>query len=216
MIESQKAVLLKIFSIFGMLGPCVFFFVIILLGYLWPGYNSLVFVLSTLGAVYAPHAIIMNVFGFEFLSICMVLFSIALYISIKKHILTSIGVILLFSSGLIFFILSIIPCDPGCLHLTLSAQLHRIISYIANFTLPMGIVVLTYPLKIDKKWGNAWLYFYLELITFLTIALPIALIPGGLMLAGLFQRLGMGLILFWMFIISIKIFQFAKQGNINQ
>lgn len=199
-----------------MAGPCVFSIVITLLGIIWIDYDPLIEVLSALGAENAPHATIMNVFGFGLLGLSIILFSIALYKSIKKHIFTTISVFLLGFSGIIILLLGFIPCDVGCRHLTLSSKIHWLISYIDMFSIPVAIIILMYPLKIDNKWGKAWAYFPLELIIFFCIMLPLTLIPGFLALYGLMQRIGMALILFWMFIMSIKLYLLIKQEKVNE
>jgi len=70
---------IKLFSIFGILGPLVILLFMIILGFLHQDYNHLRDFISELGAVGAPYAYYMNYFGFTFLGVSLIFFGSALY-----------------------------------------------------------------------------------------------------------------------------------------
>jgi len=212
--DSQNVSFIKICSIFGMLGPCIFLIVITILDYLWSEYDGFYSVFSALGAENSPYAIYMNIFGFGIFGTSIIFLGFGLFKSIKKHVLVSIGIFLFISSGILIILLIFFPCDPGCLHATISGQLHKIFTYTASVFMPISFIILIYPLKLDKKWNLAWLYFPIELIIFLIVTIPLAIILTDRGAVGLFQRISMCVILIWMIIMSIQLFIIGSKENI--
>ncbi|NWF86915.1 DUF998 domain-containing protein [Candidatus Bathyarchaeota archaeon] len=76
--------MLGILAICGIVGPIIYTIVLTVFGFFWPGYNPISQYMSELGAVDAPHAIVMNVLGFQLLGIFMIGFGFGLYRSISK------------------------------------------------------------------------------------------------------------------------------------
>ena len=70
---------LRILALCGIVGPIIYAIVLTVLGLLWPGYNPISQYMSELGAVDAPHPIVMNVLGFQLLGIFMIDFGFGLY-----------------------------------------------------------------------------------------------------------------------------------------
>ena len=79
----------------GVVGPIAYASVLATLGVLWPGYNPIRQYMSELGAVDAPHALVMNVFGFQLLGISMVALGLGLYRGLSKGWDTVVGVALI-------------------------------------------------------------------------------------------------------------------------
>ena len=211
---SQKKLFLKICSIFGTISPCIFLTLITVLDYLWIDYDGFYIVFSALGAENAPYAIYMNIFGFGFLGTSIFFLGIGLFSSIKRHLLVSIAILLFIISGILIMLLSLFPLDPGYFYMTISAQLHRVLTYIASIFIPIAIILLIYPLKLDEKWKHAWLYFPAELVLFLIIVIPLAIILRDRGAVGLFQRISMSVILIWMMLMSIHLYYLIKKENL--
>jgi hypothetical protein len=211
---SKKKIFLNICSLLGILGPCMFLIIITLLDYLWKEYDGFYIVFSGLGAEKAPYAIYMNLLGFGFLGTSIIFLGMGLFKSIKRHVLVSIGSFLFISSGILIMLLIFFPLDAGLAYLTISAQLHRVLTYTASFLMPIGIIFLIYPLKSDENWKFAWLYFPTELLIYLMIIIPIDIILKDVVAIGLFQRISMGVILIWMILMSIHLYYLVRREKL--
>jgi hypothetical membrane protein len=197
----------KVTALVGILGPIVNFSVFIILGLLYPGYNPISQFISELATSEAPNNIIMNIFGFDLFGIYMILFGIGIYRAVNKHILTTISMTLFIFSGIILCMLSIFPCDPGCRSVTALGCGHNLLIKFPSVAIPIAIVLLIYPLWKDHTWKNySWL-FLIQIGVFLIIYSPIAIILKSVPTDGLIQRLGLGVPISYIFIMSTKLYR---------
>ena len=204
----------KVTALVGILGPVVNFSVFIILGLLYPGYNAISQFVSELATSEAPYPVIMNILGFNLFGIYMVLFGIGIYRAVNKHILTTISMGLFIFAGIILFMLAMFPADPGCKNITPLGYGHNLLIKFPSVAIPMAIVLLIYPLWKDHNWKNySWLFF-IQIGIFLIIYSPIAIILSSVPIDGLVQRLGLGVPISYIFIMSTKIYRLAGQSLI--
>lgn len=203
---------IKLLSIISILGPVVILLFMIILGYLQQDYNHIRDYISELGAIGAPYAFYMNYFGFTFLGISILFFGLTIYYKLNSNFsdkLTTIGIILIFVSGLSFFLISFFPCDFDCINKSIIGIIHSNLSDIAQFSLIISILFIYSNIK-NK---NSWRYFNdFSLISFI-IGIIFALIYNLNIYEnyeGLLQRISFGIPLIWIFIISIKILIFKN------
>ena len=203
----QANLLQKISAIFGILGPVINAIVFTILGSLYPGYNPISQFISELATSEAPHNEIMNIFGFNLFGLYLIFFGIGLYLGVERHILITISMILFVISGICIFSLSMFPCDIGCSNLTFTGIGHNLIIKFPSIAMPAAILLSLYPLWKDKNWQNYWWLFFLQIGIFLVIFYPIAIFSDLSLVNGLIQRLGLGVPLSWIFIMSVKLFR---------
>ncbi|MFX0141275.1 MAG: DUF998 domain-containing protein [Candidatus Hodarchaeota archaeon] len=170
----------KASAIFGIVGPVINAMVFTILGYVYPGYNPISQFISELATPEAPHNTIMNILGFVVFGFYLIFFGIGLYLSVKKHILTTICMILFILSGICIFALSMFPCDVGCRNETFTGIGHNLLILFPTYAMPIAMILSVYPVFIDLTLVN-----------------------------GLVQRLGLSVPLSWIFIMSIKIYRLA-------
>jgi hypothetical membrane protein len=96
------------------LAPILRLGLILLLGFLDPGYSQPRDYISELGARGAPSAAVMNWVGTSLVGMLLCLFSLALYRVKEPGFLKTAGASLLALSGLAFVAVGLFPCDPGC------------------------------------------------------------------------------------------------------
>ncbi|MFQ6089751.1 MAG: DUF998 domain-containing protein [Candidatus Methanofastidiosia archaeon] len=210
MTDYPSDTLQKILAICGIVGPIIYAIVLTVLGMMWPGYNPISQFMSELGAVDAPHGIIMNTFGFSLLGIFIILFGFSLYRGISKHIIATICAILIIIAGIFMFAVGFFPCDPGCNNVTLIGKGHIITSTIPAIVMPLAILIIAYPLRKDSNWQSYWWLLSLMLGIVAVILSPLTMFPIFAPVGGLVQRLGMGVPLFWMFLMSIKLYLLTR------
>jgi hypothetical membrane protein len=98
----------------GIIAPVLRIGLIIVLGYLDPGYSQARDYISELSAREAPFATVMGVVGVGLVGVLLVLFSVALFRWAKRGFLAAAGAAALAVSGVAFVCVALFPCDPGC------------------------------------------------------------------------------------------------------
>jgi len=194
----------KFATLLSIAGPIIYAIVVLILASLRPGYNHITQFMSELGETGGSNAIFMNVFGFGFLGLTIILFAYVIHNSIKKGKGSLIAPALFVIAGLGVISAGIFSCDPGCADITINSTLHGISAIIPGVAMSIASIFLYFRMREDPKWANYALF---------TLAIGIATgvlgmffqftdIPGA---TGLIQRIAMGVPLFWMVVTSIKI-----------
>ena len=192
----------RLLALSGIIDPIFFFTLLTILGLMWIGYNPITTGMSEIGAVDSPFKDVMNYLGFSLLGIFIVIFSIGFKTYFKNNLQLTIVLILLLIGGIFMFSVGFFPCDPQCIDVTLTGELHSITSTIPAILIPLAAMLSAYP--ISKTWAKKWGYFSFFL-GFLSLATgPIMFIESLFNYTGLIQRLGIGFSLLWIFIISLK------------
>ncbi|MFX1306530.1 MAG: DUF998 domain-containing protein [Promethearchaeota archaeon] len=205
--NKQISWLQKISAMFGIFGPIINAIVFTVLGLIYPGYNPISQFISELATSKAPHHAVMNILGFNLFGLYLIFFGIGLYLGVKKHILTTISMILFIISGVCIFTLAWFPCDLGCRSLTFTGIGHNILIKFPSVAMPTAIFLSLYPLWKDHNWRNYWWLFILLIGVFLIIYSPIAIYIDLSLVNGLIQRLGLSVPLSWILIMSIKLYR---------
>jgi hypothetical protein len=205
--SNQSILFQKTCAVSGIVGPIINAIIFTLLGFLWSNYNPVSQLISELATPSAPHRIIMNILGFNVFGIYVILFSLGLYQSLKKHTLTKISLILFVISGLSIFTLAMFPCDEACLGTTPLGIGHNFLTVFPSLAIPVAIFLLIFPLWRDRKWHWYSLIFFFEIAIFLAIFIPLIIIFNFWLIRGVIQRLGLGILIIWIFIISTKVYR---------
>jgi hypothetical membrane protein len=200
--------ILGILAACGIVGPITYAIVLTVLGSLWSGYDPISQYMSELGAVDAPHAIVMNALGFQLLGIFMIGYGFGLHRGISKGWDSKIGVALIVISGVNMVLVGFFPCDPGCLNVSSTGIRHSITATISSLAMTFGMLVVSTRLRKDGRWRSYWV-FTLAFAVVATFLSPLPMFPIFGPCAGLLQRLGMGLALFWMEVMSIKLLRLS-------
>ena len=194
----------------GVIAPIIFTVVLLILGVLQPEYNHIKQYISEFGAVDAPYALIFNTIGFPILGILIIAFAFALNKGINNGKGTKIGPILLVVSGCSFVLVSIFPCDPGCIPISTVGIIHGYMCLIALLALILAPFFMLHRLVRDDKWHNYHIYS----IVIAIIALSVVIVgKSGFFMEsiGLLQRLAYGLSLLWVEIMAIKLLRVSEK-----
>ena len=192
----------------GILGPIFYTIIVIILGFLWPGYNHVSQFMSELGATGAPNAIIMNIFGFILLGILMIAFSFGLYRNVSKGKVTTISSALIVVSGISLVAVAFFPCNLGCVNISFTGKMHGVFATIPGVAMALAPLIIAQQFKDDSRWENYWLYTLVTGIVtaILGLAFLFIVIEGWM---GAFQRISMGIPLLWMEVISIRLIRLS-------
>jgi DMSO/TMAO reductase YedYZ heme-binding membrane subunit len=196
---------LKFLIIPGIISPILFFTLLTLLGLMWNGYNPISTGMSEIGAVDSPFKDIMNYAGFSLLGLLIVVFSIGLRIFFENYLINSIVFFIFLGGGICMFLVGFLPCDPQCIDVSQTGELHSLTSMLSAILISLAIILSTY--SVSKKWGKRWGYATFCLGILSMASGPIMFIESLNNYTGLIQRLGIGFSLFWIFITSLKIYK---------
>lgn len=187
----------------GIVGPVFYFLLLAILGILWSGYNPILQSMSEIGSVTSPYKDIMNYLGFSLLGISISFFGVGLLKEFGRDVLQCLIFFLVLVAGVFMFAVGFFPCDAGCIDITQTGRWHSITSTVPSITLPLAAILIA--TIITKKWGKGWghVSFWLGILSLASG--PIMFIPQIEPYLGIVQRVGIGLSLLWMVLISFKV-----------
>ena len=188
----------------GNVGPILFGSLIMVLGFLQPGYSHAVNLVSEMGAGGSPFAPVINLAGFVLFGILVLIFSFSVQRSIPKGKLSFAGTALIAVTGIGLVGLGIFPCDAACDNFTLTGTLHTVFNRIAIGCSVMAPFLMARIFNRDRRWkGLSGFSTGIGMVSFL-VWLVFFLVPiEGY--AGFIQRLGIFTSLVWMEAVSFRL-----------
>ena len=189
----------------SIIGPILFTIIVIVLGHLRPGYSHISQLMSELGEVGAPNAVIMNL-ATAILGISILMFAFGLHYGLTSGKRWKAGPILMMVAGICMVAGGIFPCDPGCVPVSFTGTVHFIASTIGFPAVIFAPFALSQQFKNDKLWQGYRLY---SIVTgaFTVILVPLFISEVFVVWNGAIQRLILGILLLWLEVISIKLFR---------
>ncbi len=185
----------------GILGPVLFALCVFLIGLLTPGYSQATQLMSELGETGAPYAPAMNLTGFLLTGLLLLLFSPGLSAILPPGAPGRAGSILVGIAGLTYIGEAIFPCDRGCIPVTFAGTVHLLIGEIAILTAVLASLLLAAAMKPDPRWAGYWQYSVATGVLVILLLPLFSLFPGA---PGAVQRLVVGVILLWQFLVAVK------------
>ena len=207
--ENQK--LMKLLATAGLIVGPLYFLLMGVLGGMWEGYSWVSQHMSELGGVESPYKNIMNVFGFMGSGMMIMLFGFGLYLSFKKNMSLKLASVCICLAGIFMIIVGFFPCDAHCVDVTLIGRLHTITSIPQSILLPLGVIVAGVGFRKEKGWGRKWQIISAGLGWGSMAVGPIMSTPQAYAMIGLVQRLGIGLSLTWVTMVSGRLLFFRER-----
>lgn len=191
-------------------GPIYYVSFVSLLGLLWAGYDPITRTQSELGAVDAPHGLLMNVAGFMALGVVILAFAATLHRVLRTSPSRVVATVLLVVAGLGMITVGFFPCDAGCVDVTRTSELHSTFSMPGAIGLPAAAMLSSFALREDGRLGPAW-----QTASFL---IGVAALASGPIIAtdllldhlGLLQRVAMWAPILWMSAVSLRLRDLAQ------
>ena len=201
----QQGLVARLQRLVSIAGPFYYIAFVTLLGLLWAGYDPISQTQSELGAVDAPHGLLMNVAGFMALGVVILAFAATVHRTLGPSPWRAAVTLLLAVAGLGMITVGFFPCDAGCIDVTRTSELHSTFSMPGAIGLPAALVVSSLAFRSDGRFGPAWptVSFLLGLATLASGPIVAAdLLPDHL---GLLQRVGMWAPILWMSAVSLRL-----------
>ncbi len=197
----------------GIIGPILFTVVWVFLGSIQPGYDHLAQAISELGAVGAPNAIIMNAVGFVPSGLLIVAFALGLHRGIRGEKRSKMGPALLALVGAGIAgagIFSVNMADFQSFTSIMHILAFSLVFFAGGWLAPL---VLARRLKEDVRWQG---YRRYSLVTgallFGLLGFPLlglTVLPVLLQIAGLWQRLFLGVLFLWIVVMADRLFRLS-------
>jgi hypothetical membrane protein len=189
-------------AVCGLAAPILFFLTAGILGMITPGYDPVTQLISELGESGAPYAGVMNLLGFGVTGVLLMAFAPGLFMALGKNRVAAAGCGFVAIAGILFLAMAFISCDRGCIPVTPEGGLHLILGLFAAIAAVAASVLLAWPMRNSGRWGRIWQYSILTGILIL-IVLPLFISFGDL--AGLLQRVLVGIIFLWLEVLAIRV-----------
>lgn len=187
----------------GMAAPVIFAITVLVAGYLTPGYDPVTQLMSELGVSGEPYSLLMNVVGFGLVGILLVGFSYATYRVFRPLRRVFFGSVMVAGAGLSFIAMGFYHCDQGCIAVTTAGNVHLLLGLVATVLALLAALTFSYVMHRERGWGGFWQYS-LATAVLIVVVLPVFLsLPG---IAGLLQRIMVGIIFLWTEVFAIGIF----------
>ena len=202
----------KLFVLFGILAPILFFGIVIIFGLLEPDYNHATRMMSVLGGVGGMRGLLFNL-GIGLIGVLIILFAFGLHKSINNGKGSKIGPILLAIGGFSLILSGIFHCDLDCANVMVDRNfigfMHMFSAFIAGLCLSISPLFIFARFRKDDYWKR---YAIPTLMTGIFANVPgiilwITIFTSlTLEMDGILQRLGIVFVLIWMEAVSWKLF----------
>ena len=200
----------RFLALVGIAGPIYYVVIVTVLGLLWAGYDPIRQTQSELGAVGAPHGLVMNVAGFMALGVIILAFAGVYLLALRASPWKLSATVLLAVAGLGMITVGFFPCDAACVDLTRTGELHSTFSMPGAIGLPAAAMLSAFAFRADGRLGTRWqaVSFLLGLVVLASGPIVAAdLAPESL---GLLQRAAMWTPVLWMSAVSLRLRAMAR------
>ena len=203
---------LSVLAIGSITGTVIFTFAVIVLGFIRPGYSHFIHLMSELGEVGAPNAIIMNL-ATVILGLSILSFAFGLHYGIYRE-RWKVGSIIMLVGGICMIRGGVFPCDPGCVPVSLIGTLHEIVSMIGFPAVIFAPFALSQQVKKSELWQGYRIYSIVTGV-FTAILVPVYISEALKLWNGAIQRVMLGILLLWMEVITIKLLRVSTTRTLK-
>ena len=209
--EVRKDNFLRLSAVLGMIAPITFVATVIILGAIRPGYSHISQEISQLGEIGSSNAIIQDV-NFIILGLLILFLAVGLHRGIGDGRGSRVGPAFLVGFAILAGIGNgVFPCAPGCEFVTFSGIMHNLTGLTGFIGFIAAALILPRRFGSDGSWQGLGTYSRLSgvlALGFLVIwIMSMNALPG---FSGLFQRVMVGVLLLWIEVMSIRLFQSSK------
>lgn len=195
----------------GIIGPVLFVSLVVINGFLWEGYSHTAQPISELGGPVAPYPLLQSA-NFIILGLLVIGFARALAVLVpgsgKAALLVAVfGVSSCIANGLL-------PCDEGCVGETTVGQLHNITGLLGFLAAIVGMLLLARQwLRLPESRSLGVFSLSAAAVAIAGLAAFIAADATGADGFGLFQRVFVGALLFWIAVVAARLLRLESPGD---
>jgi len=205
----------KQFSILGMIAVIAYIAHVVIGGFLWNGYNHITQPISDLTASGAPDKILLSIFTYIY-SIASILFAISLIIYYNKSESKAVkaGTFLLLAIQIISLLYGFFPEDLPGSTMTINGIMHIVITILLVPLAIIAPIIIGIGFKKTKEPNGLGSYSIITgIIIFVSGGASVITIANKLPYLGIIERLNIGALLIWMFVLAITVFSSKEIRN---
>jgi hypothetical membrane protein len=191
----------------GAVGPILFTTMILICSGMRPDYDHVSDFISELGATDTPNASLMNFVGFMPTGILIASLGVALIVGLPRGFSSTSGGVLLALFGIGIMVAGIFSCDPGCPQAgSKESMIHDNVSAVAFISAIVGTGLLGVNFRRSDTWRSLFMYSIATSASALIFLITMINSFEVRMLTGMWQRLMLGVLFLWCFIVGRKLF----------
>ena len=209
-----KVYLFRIFSFSGILAPLAMIIIILIAGYLTPGYNHITDTVSMLSDQTSQNPTLMIV-GFIIYGVLIIGFSFALYINLKPQhgVKALIAWFTLMLYGICMILAGIFQDSPGGNNAPLNPEgfIHNMVIITSCISIILAMWIFAWSVHKKPSWfGFTW---FTIIASFIGLVLSIIFaVQSQVPISGLLQRFFYLVLLIWIEVVSIWLFRLSFKG----
>lgn len=209
---SETLASVRRFALVGIVGPIVWWLLVIVNGAITPGYSHSSDFISTLGAVGAPYATIQTInFGIFGGSILALMVGIHFWFDVGRR--PRFGTILLGVFGVCVVLAGVFPENAAVPESTTNV-LHDVTSTIAFIAGVAGVGLITRRIEIDDRWpSHRYELIGTVVVVLATFVVFMLSIFSDWAYVGLTQRLFIGVLTSWIVLQSYRLYRLVEASD---
>lgn len=201
----------------GAAGPVLFALTVVGAGALRPGYDHADQFISELGETGADNAWVMNYPGFMLSAVLILVFVLLLQSRFSRSASNAAGTFLLAVFAVSVFLAGVFSCDTGCApdDPSPAQKMHDLVSILAFPAFVLGVIAWGISFRRWPAWRGFGLYSLASAalaIVFLVLMVNSETTRDG---TGTYQRLFLGILFLWMFLLSIRLWRTSSADASN-
>lgn len=204
----------KKLTAFGMLGALAYVLHVIIGGMLWKGYNHLMQPISDLTAQGAPDRVLLGYFTGAY-GIFSIIFAASAFMYVRKTgpKVLSTGFIVFLFMHIVSMSYNLFPEDLLGSPMTLRGLMHYIVTGIIVPLTILSPLLIGIGLRRIKEFKQFSIYsIATSIIIFAAGGISVYLAVNRIDYFGLFERINIGSLQLWMFLLSLKLFTSSSEG----
>ncbi len=204
-----------LFALSGVVSPILFAILVFVGATFYPGYSHTSQAISELGGVGATNPLIQNV-NFVIVGLLTSVFAVGLHRGISEGKGSKLGPTLIGIFGAITIVQGFLPCDRGCDFVTLVGTLHNVTGLSSFLAMSVGVYTMSRRMANDVNWKSLRGYSRLTAVVgFLALVawIGISKVAGVASLNGVLQRIMIAVLLLWIEVAAIRLFQLSRQSS---
>lgn len=147
----------KKLALAGIIAPILYLGLVIILGFLEPGFNQRTMMMSVLGGAEGWRGAAFNL-GLILIALLLILFGGGLYFSLQRRKSGRLGWVLLAAAGIGLIGSSIFHCDVACVNIIdepdLRGQMHMLFAFVAGLSLSFSPLAFYFSMKGLPGWRD--------------------------------------------------------------
>lgn len=205
----------KKLTVFGMIGSLTYVLHVVLGGILWKGYNHLMQPISDLTAQGAPDSALLTGIT-SIYALFSIIFAVSAFMVVRKYGVKSlsIGFILFICMFIVSAMYNFFPEDLAGSAVTFRGIMHWVVTgAIVPLTISSILIIGIGFKKVEGLKGYSLYTVVTSIILFTAGGTSVFILANGLGYFGLVERLNIGSLQLWMFLVSLKLYSANIKTN---